>query len=262
LQALGLGRFMGVMERRQDGGFVALALHRAAGDGRDFDARDAAVMAELAPHLVQADQLRGRVAAGTQAGADALTPQPWQVLNSLPLGLLVCRADGQVLAINRSAEHALRTSPWLSLQDGRLAAQGAPQQAQLLGCLRHVAAHAEAGVLALGSGAHRLHLAAQRTPGSLHEPHLTVFISQAGVGATVPTAVLAQLFGLTGAEASLLSAIVDGLLPTEYAQRRGVSVGTVRGQLKQVLAKTGASRQADLVRLVLSSAVAQLTGVH
>jgi DNA-binding CsgD family transcriptional regulator len=38
-----------------------------------------------------------------------------------------------------------------------------------------------------------------------------------------------------------------------YAAEAGVTEGTARIRLKQVLAKTGAARQADLVRIVLSS---------
>ena len=41
-------------------------------------------------------------------------------------------------------------------------------------------------------------------------------------------------------------------------RRRGISSGTVRCQLKQVLAKTGTHRQAELVRLALSSAAAHV----
>ena len=64
--------------------------------------------------------------------------------------------------------------------------------------------------------------------------------------------------GLTAAEARLTSAFVSGVPLEEYAQRRGVGLGTVRFQMKQVLAKTGTNRQADLVRRILCSAAAQL----
>ncbi|WP_252716870.1 helix-turn-helix transcriptional regulator [Herbaspirillum sp. B65] len=74
----------------------------------------------------------------------------------------------------------------------------------------------------------------------------------------VPAEALVALFGLTAAEARLASAFVSGVTLEEYAQRRGVGLGTVRFQMKQVLAKTGTNRQADLVRRILCSAAAQL----
>lgn len=57
-------------------------------------------------------------------------------------------------------------------------------------------------------------------------------------------------YGLTQAEAAIASAVASGATLQQCAERRGVSIGTVRSQMKQVLGKTGCRRQADLVRLV------------
>lgn len=57
-------------------------------------------------------------------------------------------------------------------------------------------------------------------------------------------------FDLTPAEAALAVAVADGETLRQCADRRGVSIGTVRSQMKQVLGKTGCRRQADLVRVV------------
>lgn len=83
-------------------------------------------------------------------------------------------------------------------------------------------------------------------------------VTGAGAGAPISAAAIVTLFGLTPAEACLVAGLVAGYSLEQYAVRRGVSLGTVRGQLKQVLGKTGATRQAELVRLVLSSVAAQL----
>lgn len=61
---------------------------------------------------------------------------------------------------------------------------------------------------------------------------------------------LRRHYRLTPAETSLALAVAAGTTLREYAERRGVSVGTVRFQMKQVLAKTECRRQSDLVRLV------------
>ena len=62
---------------------------------------------------------------------------------------------------------------------------------------------------------------------------------------------LARRCALTNAEAALLAALVDGATLKEFATRRGVSVHTVRNQLKQLFHKTGVRRQSDLIRLAL-----------
>jgi DNA-binding CsgD family transcriptional regulator len=63
---------------------------------------------------------------------------------------------------------------------------------------------------------------------------------------------VASVYGLTAAEAAVAVALARGEDVREIARRRGVSTETVRGQLKAVLAKTGCSRQADLVRMLLA----------
>lgn len=63
---------------------------------------------------------------------------------------------------------------------------------------------------------------------------------------------LHSLYRMTPAEARLADALVKGQSLQQYAFARGISVHTVRSQLKAAAAKTGARTQADLVRIVLS----------
>jgi DNA-binding CsgD family transcriptional regulator len=59
---------------------------------------------------------------------------------------------------------------------------------------------------------------------------------------------IAQLFGLTPAEGRLAHALASGKTLMEHASGTGVSLNTVRSQLRHVLAKAGMRRQTDLVR--------------
>ena len=61
---------------------------------------------------------------------------------------------------------------------------------------------------------------------------------------------LAQAFGLSGAEAKLASYIGAGESVERAAERLDVSVSTARTQLKAVFAKTNTHRQAELVALI------------
>ncbi|MGF1623681.1 MAG: helix-turn-helix transcriptional regulator, partial [Alphaproteobacteria bacterium] len=69
--------------------------------------------------------------------------------------------------------------------------------------------------------------------------------------ATVSTAGLAQLYGLTPAEAEIAGLMAQGSRPAAIAELRGTSVQTVRSQVKCVLAKTRSASRADLVRLAV-----------
>jgi DNA-binding CsgD family transcriptional regulator len=69
----------------------------------------------------------------------------------------------------------------------------------------------------------------------------------------IRTELVQRLFGLSEAEAQLAVAICSGLTPEAASVERGTSLNTVRTQLKSIFAKTGTSRQADLVSVLLAS---------
>ena len=68
-----------------------------------------------------------------------------------------------------------------------------------------------------------------------------------GRPAAPPFEVLNALFDLTPAEARVASRLTAGLTLAQIAAETGVSVETVRGQLRGVLGKSGMHRQAELV---------------
>lgn len=61
----------------------------------------------------------------------------------------------------------------------------------------------------------------------------------------------ARIWGLTPAEARLAAALVAGTSPAAFARRHGLTVNTVKSQLRAIFRKTGTHRQAELVRLLL-----------
>jgi DNA-binding CsgD family transcriptional regulator len=67
---------------------------------------------------------------------------------------------------------------------------------------------------------------------------------------------LSQLFGLTRAEAALATQLSRGLQLQDAADALNISPHTARTQLKAIFAKTGVSRQAELVRLLVKSVAA------
>ncbi len=61
---------------------------------------------------------------------------------------------------------------------------------------------------------------------------------------------LRRLFGLTPAEARIVSELASGKRLEQIAEQLGVQVNTARAHLKSAFAKTGTGRQAELVQLV------------
>jgi DNA-binding CsgD family transcriptional regulator len=66
---------------------------------------------------------------------------------------------------------------------------------------------------------------------------------------------LAEFFGLSPAEARVAAALLTGKTLAEIAASSGVRITTVRTQLASILKKVGAERQADLVRILLSTGI-------
>ena len=62
--------------------------------------------------------------------------------------------------------------------------------------------------------------------------------------------VFAAHHGLTAAEMAVVAGLGEGMSTRDLADRRGVSIHTIRNQLKSALFKTGANRQAHLVRML------------
>lgn len=71
----------------------------------------------------------------------------------------------------------------------------------------------------------------------------------------VPAAfVLQSAYRLTPAEARLAQALSNGVTLAEAASRFAITAATARSQLKAIFAKTGVTRQSDLLRLVMGLA--------
>ena len=65
-------------------------------------------------------------------------------------------------------------------------------------------------------------------------------------------AALSIAYGLTRAESRVVARLVGGANVGDTATQLGISLNTVRTHLKRAMGKTGVSRQADLVRLLLT----------
>ena len=71
------------------------------------------------------------------------------------------------------------------------------------------------------------------------------------------TELMRSLFDMTVAETRIAKELVQGRTLAEIANAGGVSITTVRTQLSSILAKTGCSRQAELVGLLANIALGQ-----
>jgi DNA-binding CsgD family transcriptional regulator len=96
-------------------------------------------------------------------------------------------------------------------------------------------------------------------PGATWDPgaaSVVVLIRPEGGAALAGRRLYAVSFGFTPAEAKLAEALVQNMAPKAYAEQAGVSLATVRSQIRAILAKTGAMNLRALVALLGSLPVA------
>jgi DNA-binding CsgD family transcriptional regulator len=78
-----------------------------------------------------------------------------------------------------------------------------------------------------------------------------VFINDTMARLRLDPVVLGRLFGVTPAECKLAESLLEGSTLVAMANRLGISESTAHTHLKRLFEKTGTSRQAELVRLLM-----------
>lgn len=82
---------------------------------------------------------------------------------------------------------------------------------------------------------------------------IVLLVSDPEASLSYPRDILRKLYGLTRAEAELAALLANGYSLQDAQRRLGLQMETIRSRLKGVFAKTGTGRQAELVRLLLTS---------
>jgi DNA-binding CsgD family transcriptional regulator len=91
-------------------------------------------------------------------------------------------------------------------------------------------------------------------PLGISQPAATILVVDSESGPEPDPVILRELFSLTPAEARITGRLVLGRSVEEIARETGVSVQTVRSQVRSVLCKTATTRQGELISLVLRMA--------
>lgn len=181
------------------------------------------------------------------------------LMDGIPLGIVVIENNNVVLA-NKTAWSVIEQGDALHYHNGRLRASTPLADIELRNAVREAYATEEAVGVALPTGESDPLRAVirQLNPGSaerLGGRHGLVAMYLTDPRKLIETReeVLQRLFGLTPREAAVLRVLALGRDVREIAECLDISSETVRVHLKSAMRTTGVARQADLVRLVLSS---------
>jgi DNA-binding CsgD family transcriptional regulator len=223
----------------------------------EFTETDLKILELLTPHVqrafklhLQFSELRSRSAGFESA------------LNTISTAVFLFDAGGKVIYMNRGAAALVAERDGLTAMRDGLKAEQQTESALLTKAIQGAASTPN------GYGAGGTVLISRRTRCPLQiliNPIRNSAICRLGAVTAIafvidpsrrqrPTQdILRTMFDLTPAECRVAILLSDGLAPKEIARMIGVSVDTVRSQMKSIFSKTDVKRQSELVRLLLSN---------
>ena len=260
LQPIELFRILGVDTGESDGLLARLRFSRRR-EETNFSPRDREVLSHLTPHLRQALAIYGRLNQMTSerdiyAGA----------VDQLSVATIILDEKGNLINTNAMASALLSDGDGLSLRGKRLHIEGRNTNRELQAALASVIGAQQSGETSLvkalrvprPGGRSALGLVVRPVPMSEWSEGqvgscVAVFISDPDQRDSASQQTLGELFSLTPAEANVAILLARGLSLAEVSEAQNISPHTARAQLKSIFAKTGVSRQAELVRMVIKS---------
>lgn len=218
-------------------------------------AEDQRFLALLSPHLRRAaliGDLLDNMRVTTHLFRDTL--------QSLAVPVVLTDSEGAILYANTSAERMFAAGGPILRQGKTIQAQNPSIGGALLQAIASAASDVSLGSKGIGlpvsatgkppAVAYVLPLTQGTARAAFQPACAAVFVSTTTSASPLPEAVLTTLFELTPAEARVLVTIGGGMSPSKSAVSLGVSENTLKTHLNRIYAKTGRSRQADLVKLV------------
>ena len=197
-------------------------------------------------------------------GADAQSAAGLSVLDQIAVGVVVVDADARVILTNQSAADMLSAQDGLLLSTQGICRAGKVAETEVLHQLVRQVASSVSGracgsmensiAVSRRSAERPLSIAAlpltDIVPG---EKTVALFVSDPDRFPLPSRGTIADLFGLTMAEAGIVSSLAQGARLEDAATAQGVTVSTARTYLKQAFAKTNTCRQSEIVKLVLTT---------
>lgn len=245
---------LGIDVEDKHGALARLRLTRGK-SSNDFDQSNKDLLNALAAHLVQAINLYDAL-----AHAQAQVSVYQHAFDCLEFGCVLLNEKFQVFSLNTTAKKVVTDQGLLRIKDRELYLPKS-QQTELVKLLKQQLADYQPNQIngfqvvnqrmSAGLGLLIKTLEKSSTPDA--GPVLAIYFADPTKPKLSNSVLLEQLFSFTTAEAKTVLLLSNGLTLDEAADELGVRRSTVKTHLASAFAKTGTSRQANLVQLVLHS---------
>ncbi|WP_257146315.1 helix-turn-helix transcriptional regulator [Burkholderia sp. JKS000303] len=247
LKPYGIGSISGLYIHRSEGTGAFLSVQSGPeSQGLSEAQRDA--IESMGAHISRALRIQARI-----GELEARVAAAESALDAIPVPVFLLGAQRELRYTNRAADQLIAIEPALRIVNGRFAPEGCIDDAQW----RY--AFARGGLLLRRTTGEPLPLALMPVPEQSRlvreRPGVTALITAADLHSPSARAQRLRVFyGLSSAEADLAVLLCcDGNSPQECAELRGVSIGTIRSQIKSIYAKTEVARAAQLTSLVMQA---------
>lgn len=246
---------------------MPIAFFRPVGHHR-FDTQDKRLLNILLPHFQRALEMRHRLGNERQ-----LAQSREAALETLQSGIAIVDSELRVHFLNQAAQHFLNAAdaPLATICSGPhgrgiyLTALSRREMEQLRQLVRNAASGGPGGAMrACGDGADPCALIISPLPQSLAPVSggsgvvagmALIFLQPLPAASTPPVGLLRNIFELSPAEAEVAAALSGGTNAEEVACERGVSLATVRSQIRSILAKSDCGNLRDFERIMAKFAL-------
>jgi DNA-binding CsgD family transcriptional regulator len=229
-----------------------------------FSARDKALCALLLPHLRRAVELHSRLDV-----VESERSMYASAIDRMMVGAVTLDESGAIMRTNSIADEILAEADGLRLARGQIEATDAQENRTLQSLVRNAlmghfgraGAVVEAVPITRSGDRPKLGVLVRTVPLSdwsednRRRPAVVLFLRDPDRKSQRSQEVVRKLFDLTPAETSLALLLTNGLTLEEAAEELGISKNTARAHLRSIFSKTGVTRQATLVRILLGSVV-------
>ena len=259
-EALLVGRYQNGLHVRLDGpGNSSIFWTLADSTRRDgWGSRQIQMIESLLPHLRHF--MRVRYALG---GAQALNASLSGLLDDTRFGVVYLDRHGGIIEVNDRVRDLLRRGAGLFEQDGHLRARLPADDARLEELLRDAlprfGSQPTGGSMTVFRWPSRSRQVVHVVPVGDRQNHFgiglvaaMVLVVEPGGPAHLDEELVGSALGLTATESQVAVALAMGKSVSEIAEDKGQKVSTARFHVKRIHTKLGLTRQADLIRLVLS----------
>jgi DNA-binding CsgD family transcriptional regulator len=188
-------------------------------------------------------------------------------LDVMAMPILVLDAEGHCIDTNAAADRLLATTRLIRISGGVLVIADQDASRRVAHAVRAAAAGADlvstrVTVVALTLEESRRY-AAEVIPLSRESERngslAALLLQEIGKLQPLPDEILVKLYGLTRAEARLVTLLAQDLSLEDAAAALGVARTTAKTHLQHVFEKTGTKRQQQVIRLALSAIVPSMT---